>query len=892
MNWWGRLVKKDRAEAELEKELRFHLDRQIADYRSAGLSEEEAQRKARLDFGGVEQISEDCREARGTRWIESALQDARLALRTLRKSLGFTITAVGILALGIGAITAIFTLLDALRLRSLPVPDPQKLALIQIEGGNRGFGISGSSRELSYTVWEQIRDHQRGFSGVFAWARNSAELGTAANHRSLKSLWVSGGIFSTLGLVPTAGRLFRPQDDQRGCGIPGAVISYGFWQSEFDGSDSAVGTKLLIKDHPTEVIGVTPPGFSGLEPGENFDIALPICSIEGYSSSAQALRRTDFSFLTVMGRLRPGWTLARAAGQLASISPAIFQATVPTGYEASSRISYRKFRLSAYPAAHGVNDTDTTSLWLLLGITGLVLLIACANLANLMLVRAATRERETAVRLALGASRRRIIQQLLTESLLLCIAGAVLGAGLTHVLSRLILVLLTTQDYTPYLDLHPDWRILIFTASMAILTCLLFGLMPAFRGSRANPGEVVKIGSRGISGGRQRSSFQNALVVCQIAISLVLLVGALLFVRSFWNLMTLNPGFRENGIVIASLDLSHLPLPPGERSEQALRNLLEQVRSLPQVQSAATSTHVPLDGSSWTLGFDLPGLEGSSKFTWVSPGFFNTLGIPLLAGRDFNDRDSATSQHVAVVNQTFVRRFLGSADPLGRILRTRAEPNYPATVYEIVGIVKDAKYARLREEIPPEVFGPARQFSDVRRSGAIFIHSSFPPASVIAAVRQKLNAISPAILADFSVFTTQIADSLVLERLMALLSGFFGGLAALLSAVGLYGVISYIVTARRDEIGIRLALGAKARDITGAILKRTLVLLFIGTAAGLALAATAAITARSLLFGIRPTDPVTFLAASAFLLAITLVASFFPARRAARLDPMTALRNE
>ncbi len=903
MNWLGRLFRKRQLESEVARELQDHIERQVSDYRQSGLTEPEARRKALLAFGGLEQIREECRQARGTRWAEATAQDLRLGVRTLRKSPGFAVTAITTLALGIGANTAIFALLDAVRLRSLPVPEPQQLALIQMKGGN-GFGVSRRPTSLSYAVFEQIRDHQRGFSGVFAWARNAFEIGAGARQRPVDGFWVSGGFFPTLGVTPVKGRLFTVQDDRPGCGIPGAVISYGFWQSEFGGSDSVIGSRFLIQKHPTEIIGVTPPGFFGPEVGKTFALALPLCATPSYSPDDDALRRTDYSFLTVMGPLQTGWTLAKANDQLASISSAIFQATLPAGYEAATHNDYLKSHLVAYPGRHGVSglrDTYDTSLWLLLGITGLVLLIACTNLANLMLVRATTRQREMAVRLAIGASRWRLIRQLLAEALILAATGALLGPCLARLFGRAIVLFVATQRDAIYLDLGLDWRVLAFAAAVGMSTCVIFGLLPAFRGAQAEPGQVMKNGSRGVTGNRQRSWSQSTLVVSQVAISLVLLITAVLFVRSFWNLMTLDPGFRERGIVVASLDFSHVTPPPStsgktpewneERATVYYRNVMDQLRSLPQVASAGTSTHVPLDGSSWTLGFHLAGEKGSSKFTWVSAGYFETMGEPLFEGRAINDHDTPSAPRVAVVNQTFARRFFNGANPVGRTLRTVAEPNYPATEYQIAGVVKDAKYAGLREPIPPEVFGSAEQ-RGVSAFPNVFIRSSFPPAAVISAVRKKLGDISPDIRSDFRVLETEVRDGLVRERLMAVLSGFFGALAALLAAIGLYGVISYIVLARRNEIGIRLALGASRGSIIRIVLQQALALLFGGTVLGVLLASAVVGSTRSLLFGLESRDTSTFVGASVFLLSVALMASLLPARRASRLDPLTALRYE
>jgi predicted permease len=426
---------------------------------------------------------------------------------------------------------------------------------------------------------------------------------------------------------------------------------------------------------------------------------------------------------------------------------------------------------------------------------------------------------------------------------------------------------------------------------MAVSTCLLFGFAPAFRASQTEPGSVLKSGGRGMGGGRQRFAFQQALVVSQIAFSLVLLVGALLFVRSFWNLMTLNPGFRESGILRLYLNFRRLDLPP-ERYEIFKRDLLEQIRSIPEVESAATSTHVPLDGSSWSLGVRFGRAEGSSKFSWVSPHYFETMQIPLLAGRDFTDRDTLQSQPVVIVNETFVRQFLGEGNPLGKTIRTNAEPHYPETEYEIVGVVKDTKYGGLREQIPPIAFVPAQQFSDKYYFTNVFMRFSSSPAAAIYATREKLTRLYPDMKIEYHVFQTEILNGLVRERLMALLSGFFGALAALLAMIGLYGVISYIIAMRRNEIGIRMALGATRGDVVDIVLRQTLVLLGMGLGIGLLLAVAATSGARALLYGLRPGDPLSLLEAAVFLAAVALAASYWPAYRATRVDPMKALRYE
>jgi predicted permease len=825
------------------------------------------------------------------------MQDVRFALRTLRKSWGFGLTAILTLALGIGANTAIFQLVDAVRLRSLPVSHPEQLAGVQVKNGNRGFGVTVTDNEtaLTYPLWEQIRLHQQVFSNLFAWADSgSASLGEGAQMRRARGLWFSGDAFNTLGIYPLRGRFFTAQDDRMGCGTPGAVISYGLWQSEFAGQDAAIGSTIIVDGRPTEVIGVTPRSFFGLEVGKSFDFAVPFCSLETYFPGSGTATRSDYFWIHVMGRLRPEVTLQQASSELGAISPGLIDATLPSGYGANALKIYRNYRLTAFPAGNGVSwlrQTYDTSLGLLLTITAMVLLIACANLANLMLVRASTREREMAVRLALGASRWRLIRQLLSEGLLLAAGGALLGIVLARIFSSSLVRFLSTESEAISLDLSMDWRVLLFTGLVAIFTCVIFGLVPAFRSSRAAPGSVLKSGSRGSTAGPERFSFQRLLVVSQLAVSVVLLVGALLFVRSFWNLVTLDPGFRERGILIAVLDFRRLTFSP-ERNTEFIRELLAETRTLPQVESAATSTHIPLNGGSWNLGVHINSLEGGSKFTWVSPKYFQTMGIPLLSGREFSDLDTRTSPRVAIVNETFVHKYLPGQNALGNVIRTTAEPGYPPSEYEIVGVIKDTKYDELREPTPAITFAPADQYPNPGAWAVLFIRFSAPPSAVIGAVRDKLSAVSPAITFDFHVLHTDIQNGLVRERLMALLSGFFGALAALLAMIGLYGVMSYIVAMRKNEIGIRMALGASGASVIGIIVRQTLTMVGVGVGAGLVLSMAAARGANSLLYGLEANDPLTLFSAAAFLAAVALAASYIPAYRASRVDPMNALRYE
>jgi len=881
------LLRRNQFDRDLDEEMRLHLELREKEQREAGLQPEEAHYAARRQFGNATLLKEVSREMWGWNSLEQLIQDLRYGARQLRLSPGFTTVAILSLALGIGANTAIFQLLDAVRLRSLPIPNPQELADVRIVGGNGGMGVNnGTYPQLTRPIWQVLREHHEPFSGVFAWGDGGVNIGQGSETRWRHAIWVSGEFFRVLDVSPWRGRMILPEDEGR-CPASRAVVSYSYWQGEMGGRELGAGSTLLIDGDLVEIVGVTPPQFFGLAVGDNFDIAIPFCQPK------EPLRRDVFD-IAVMGRLRPGWTVKRASAELEAASPGILEATALTGRSARAIETYKHFRLAAYPASTGVSqlrDQSEASLWLLLAITGLVLLIACTNLANLMLARASTREREMAVRLALGASRRRLLRQLLAESVLLAAIGAALGVGLAGALSRVLVWSVSTEGNTVYLPLATDWRVLLFAATVAGLTCVVFGAVPALRASRAEPMAAMKSGGRGVTGGRERFTLQCFLVTTQIAVSLVLLVGAFLFVRSFRNLITFDPGMREAGITVAVVAFQQSHVSP-DRYAEFKRQLLEEVRATPGILSAATTTNMPLLGGSWEHGIHIGSSEGTSKFTWVSPGYFQTMGIPLVMGRDFNQDDTGTSQRVAVVNRTFVRRFLGGANPIGKTLRTEPEPDYPSTVYEIVGVIPDTQYNSLRDQTPPMTFAPASQYPADGPWTFMPIHSNLDPATVASTVKRKIAERHPEIVTTAGDFQTWIRNGLVAERLMAMLSGFFGLLAALLAMVGLYGMITYTVARRRNEIGIRMALGAQPAQVVSMVVQEAGRLLVIGVAAGTVLSLVAGRGAGALLFGLKPYDPLTLLAASALLAAIAALASFVPARRASKVDPMVALRYE
>ena len=851
---------------ELTEQMRFHLERQIAENLAAGMSPQEARRAARLDFGGVEQVKERCRDTRRVRPFEDLISDLRFAGRMLRRSPAFTAVAVLTLALGIGANTAIFQLLDAVRLRTVPVKDPQGLALVQLADRTGWRGSQATwYPALTNPIWERFRDSQDAFSGALAWANNGFDLSPGGEARLAQGLFVSGDFFRVLGVQPLMGRLFTAGDDRRGCGLPGAVISYQFWQRELGGNGSVVGSKLTLNYHPVEVIGVTPAGFFGLEIGSSYDVAVPICSQAVLWSEGNWLDAGTVWWLTVMGRLKPAGTLEQANAQLRVSSRGIFQATLPPNYPAANVKDYLKFKLEAVPAGSGVSWLRSRygdPLLLLLVTAGLVLLIACANLANLLLARATIRGHEIAVRLAIGASRGRLIRQLMTESLLLAAAGAALGLLLSGTLSRFLVAMLGTEGNPLFLDLDPDPRMLTFTAGLASLTCLLFGLMPALRATRISPGDAMKTSSRSLTASRELFGLRQALVVSQVALSLVLLVGALLFSGSLRNLLAVDAGFQQNGVLIAEVDFSRFKI-PSERRGAFKRDLLERIRALPNVYSAAEAGIVPLSGGGidnnvWIDGSD-PTRKLESNFNWISGGYLKTMGMILLAGRDFDDRDTPTSPRVAIVNQSFAGRLGLGTNPVGKRFRREAIPSQPELVFEIVGLIRDTKYYNLREEFRPIAFLSTSQDAHPDPFVQILVRSSASLADLTSGIRSAVAEISSTIGIDFRALETTIREGLLRERLMATLSGFFGLLAALIATIGLYGVMSYLVVRRTSEIGIRMALGAQPEDVLWMVLKEALVLTLSGIAIGLPCAMACAHFVSSLLFGLKGTDPASLL---------------------------------
>jgi putative ABC transport system permease protein len=836
----------------------------------------------------------------------SLAKDLRYGLRMLAKSPGFTIVAIVTLAMGIGANAAIFQLIDAVRLRTLPVRDPNRLGIVHIDKKHWGSGsFSGAYAEFTFPLWQQVQQRQQAFSSIAAWGGGGGQQINLAHGGEVDMapvIWVSGEFFETLGVQPMLGRLISDADDQKGC-AGGVDISYSFWQRRYGGDASAIGKEITLQSHPFPILGVTPPSFYGVSVGDRFDVAIPLCAepiINGEFSRITGERPREDWWLSVFGRLKPDWTLKRASAQLGAIASASLHETIPPQYDAEGVKHYLDYSFEAWPAENGFSSMrrDTSDpLWLLLGLSGLVLLIACANLANLMLARASSREREVAVRLALGASRGGLIRQLLSESTLLAIAGAVCGGFLAAAVSRFLVAFIGTPENPVFLDMPTDWRVLGFTGGLAILTTLLFGLVPALRAGNVPVGSVLKADGRGMTAGRKRFRFQRILVASQVALSLVLLAGALLFARSLRNLTTRDPGFQQDGMLVADIDFTRMNL-AAERQDSFTNDLLERIRAIPGVAAAAASNRSPVNGNSsndWVLDDKGGHPHGASWEDYVSPGYFQTIENPILAGRDFNSNDTKNSPHVAIVNQAFVKQFLnGEKDAIGKQFRVWAPPGETPRYYTVVGEVKDSVYNDMHEPMVPVMYFPRTELIPpfAYPGATLLIRSRAGIAGVLNPVKETIAGDSPEIDIHFKVLRTQIRESLTQDELIASLCGFFGLLAVLLAAVGLYGVISYTVAQRTNEIGIRMALGAQRTSVVRLVLGEVAILIGIGVVAGVGLTLAGGKAATSLLYGLQPRDPVTLVTAAILLAAIGFAASFVPTHRATRVDPMVALRYE
>lgn len=890
MNWRRRLFNRNRAEQQLDAELQFHLEQQVQDLVDSGMSEQEARRKARLTFGGLDHIREECRDTRSTALIAALIQDVRYAFRTFAKSRAFTVTAVLSIALGIGANTAIFTLMDALFWRWLPVRDPQDLVqLVRTGEGQR------PNANFSYPLVRQLAEQKGIFAGLCGFSSaNVFNTGSAGYTERIVGAWVSGEYHSTLGLTPIAGRLLTRDDDEIGA-VPVAVITDRLWERNFARDPRIIGQSILIEGHPVTIIGVTGPGFVGTTIGEPADLTLPVTAMTQITPERSALvHQAGQIFLRVLARPQGSISPEQVKSQLAVSWSQLVDAAaqgLPANIRGSATQYLRDSTIDVIPGGTGYTSLRRQyrqPLLVLMTVVGLVLLIACTNVANLLLARGAAREREIAMRLAIGAGRGRLVRQLLTESMLLATTGAAIGLALAWFTSTFIVRLLGSGVSTGIiLDLTPNWYVLAFTASAAAGTGILFGIVPAFRATAAGPAAALKQTS-GSGGSRLR--LIPFLVTLQVALSLVLLAGAGLFVRTLQNLRNFDPGFRREGVLLAEINAQRL----GYRVAQLAafsKEMIERFENLPGAASASASASTPLGDLGFRTEVIVKGQAEQQKlpaiFTAVTPRYFETMQIPVVLGRDFTMSDDANAAKVAIVNEAFVRRYLPDGNPIGRHIST-------GTDYEIVGVVKDAIAESLRETPPATLYVPL--FQDEWFSATFEVRATGSLAAVSSAMRDVLRSRLPADAVQVRTLTADVEKSLIQERLMGNVGAGFGVLALLLASVGLYGSLAYAVSRRTREIGIRIAVGAIRRDVVWMILRQALTIVFIGILIGLPAAIAAARLASRqispLLFGLKPTDPLTMAGAAVLLAAVATLAAYLPARRASRVDPLVALRNE
>ena len=888
----GNLFRKGRHEWELAEELESHLQMHIQDNLRSGMTPEEARRQALIKLGGVEQTKEICRDAWGVRIINELAQDLRYGLRQLRRNPGFTVVAVTTLALGIGANTAIFSVIQALMLRSLPVPNPQELLQVDITIEGR------KSASFSYPIIRALSERKDIFANLGGFCGNTFDVGLRGMTVKTPGEWVSGGFFPALELRPAAGRLLTPADDQPGAPLV-AVISDGYWERNFHRDPLAVGSTLIVEGHPVTIVGVEPRGFTGADVGVVADLTIPFQAQRQLDRYGGALLEAGNHFIRVVARPAHYLTPDQVRARLHVIWPPMAAVSVTPKTPPRRRQAMLASSLNVEPGGTGwtpLRNQYAKPLYVLMALSGFVLLVACANVADLLLARATARRHEIAVRHAVGASRGRIIRQLLSEGLLLAVMGAAVGLLVARAGSVLLLRLASSGSRPILLSVGLDRQVLIFMMGVTILTGLLFALAPALRAGSVAPALALKGGgklSRKTAGGTA-----SALVAAQVAWSLQLLIGAGLFIRTLQNLRAIDPGFQDDGVLLLDVNARRALRavgPEGDKPVYAFfREGLGEISELNGVKAVGLSNYTPISGGFWSQDVLVDGRpQGgeSPTFFAVSPGFFEALLIPLVAGRDFNLRDDASAPPAAIVNQEFVRRFMPNGRPLGR--RVSVANSQLWQNMEIVGVSANFIPYSLREPLSPCVYIPFFQQPPGRvEFGTFEIHARGSLSAVSAGVESVTRRLLPGTAVKTRPFSVQVEDSFRPEILMAQLAGFFGVLALLMAALGVYGLLAYTVSSRIGEIGIRMALGARTADVLWMIVAQGFRLTLIGMVLGAAGALALTRFLASLLYGVKPTDPLTFVAVSLVLIAVALAACYIPARRASKVDPMVALRYE
>jgi predicted permease len=870
------LTRRGRVEREMAEEMRFHVEARAEQWERSGLDAAEARRRARLEFGSADGYSERCRQARGLRLVDELRADVRFALRLMRHAPIFSLSAILTIALAIGANTAIFSLVDAILLRTLPVDRPQQLVFVEVTGTDGGNGAP------PYPCFERLRRETTAFAGLSAFAADELRIEVDGRLEQVFGQVVSTNYFDVLGLRPAVGRLLTADDARLDPAV--AVIGYGYWQRRFGGADDVVGRTLRRGDRIFTIVGVTPAGFRGLQPGRELDLTLPI------NLESSLLTNSDTWWFDIVARLRPGATAAEARAQ----ANTIFQSFMKDSTIGTDMRRAHFDRVDLTSAARGLDRLRSrfaNPLSVLMALAGTVLLIACANLANLLHARGAARSRELAIRLATGAGRGRLLRQLLTETLVLFGVGAGAGLAFAWVAVQGLTGFVAVGRQPILLDVPFDWRLASFAAVIALLTGLVTGLWPARRALRTDPQSAMKEGATGLAGARGREVAGRALVVGQVALSLVLTAAAVLFVRTLINLRAVDLGFANTRVVTMSLD----PTWPAQADAAArvafMSQVLERARALPGVGAAGLSVLTPLSGRDTGKFMTVPGFQPRGDkdrivhVNHVSEDYFRVFGIRLLDGR-LPRRGDGSAARVVVLNEAAARFYFAGRSPIGTTVQFRN-----SEAYQVIGIVANQKHMNVREPAVRFAFVPIWQPVDPIGRLTLAVSSTQPAGVLAREVADRARAIRPSTLvSDVLTVDEQIDATLVSERLLSTLASGFAALAVGLAAIGLYGVLSYSVARRRAEFGVRLALGAPPARVAWEASRAALVQVALGLALGVPVSLAAARAAEGLLFGVAPAAVETYIVSIATLTAVAGVAAFLPARRASRVDPVTALR--
>lgn len=886
MEWLAKLAmrlralwRREKVHEEIAEEWQFHVDLRREENIRRGMSPEEARRSAERSFGNAAYIKDVSWDVRGGGIMEKLWQDFRFGIRQLRKSPGFTFVALLSLALGIGGNAVIFSLLSAILLRPLPISHPEQVYTVY----HSKLNDPSYSQSMSYPDYKDIRDRNQVLSGLAVYRFDPLSLSHDGNNERVWGYLVSGNYFDVLGVHPILGRTFAAEEDSAPDAHPVAVLSYGCWQNRFGGEESIIGKALQVNGHGFTVIGVAPPGFTGTENVFRAEFWIPSMMQEWIETRSGLEYRGDGQWLAI-GRLQPGMNVPQAQAQLLEISQQLAHDYPNTDNGVAFRLGTPGLVAPDLRAA-----VVAFSAALMLTVL-LVLLIACTNLASLLLARATQRRKEIAVRMAIGATRARLVWQLLTESLTLSVIGAALGLAVGYALIQIALASLPRTDFALALDLRLDWRVMTFVAALAVLTGVAFGLVPALHASKP---DVVSTLKEDISGGRRKARLRGVLVTLQVTLSFVLLITAGLTVRSLQHTQLLGPGFDPSHALTMSVDLG-LQGYDDKRGALFYRQLAERAAALPGVQAAGWTARLPLgldqsDTGVWPEGQEQPPAADMPSVIYdsVGPQYFAAMKIPLVAGRDFTAGDTDRSVKVVIVNETLAQRFWPGQDPIGKHLHTG---NYDTATTEVVGVAKNGKYRSLGELPPLVVYYPLTQIYNT--SAALVVRTALDPASAIASVREEVRRLDPN-LPVYEVKTLQEHMKLALFPLHAgvVVAGSFAFLAMILAAIGIYGVMAYSVGQRTQEIGIRMALGAKAGDVWKMVLQQGVIITVIGIVLGVLGAIGISTVVANLLVGVSATDPLTFLLIVVLLTVVALAACFIPARRATKVDPVMAIRN-